>query len=50
MIFSDAKYCLSKQLTNMSRLCMRAAFVKSDKALELQFVQKNALGHCRSNL
>lgn len=24
----------------MNRLCMQAAFVKSDKALELQFVQK----------
>lgn len=40
MLCSCSKYCLSKQMTTMSRPCMQAAFVKSDQALEPRFVQK----------
>lgn len=40
MSFSYSKYCLFKQITSMTRMCMQAAFVKFDKALEPQFVQK----------
>lgn len=40
MIFQYSKYCLFKRITSMTRPCMQAAFVKFDKALEPQFVQK----------